>query len=135
MAIAINPLNTSLRGLSAAAVCLFCAIIVMATGCSDDRISLTEFLAMQPDPGVAGQQTATKPAPLTISVDQKLTPYKVGPDDVLSVTVSVEGIETKSLARVQRDGTVELPFIEPAKVLDMELINVENTLKKKYTKV
>ena len=135
MAIARNPLQAALRGLSVAAACPLFAMLVMAVGCSDDRISLQEFLTMQPDPGVAGQQLATKPAPLAMSVDKKLTPYKVGPDDVLAVTLNTEGTETKSQVRVQRDGTVELPFIEPTKVLDLDLIDVENTLKKQYKKV
>jgi protein involved in polysaccharide export with SLBB domain len=128
-----NPFKAALRGPNAASVCLVSAMLVMVMGCSDERIGLTEFLSMQPDPGVSGQQAATKPPPLTLSVDKRLTPYKVGPDDVLSVTVNGESSETKSTVRVQRNGTIEMPFIEPVKVEDMELVEVESALKKKYT--
>jgi protein involved in polysaccharide export with SLBB domain len=106
-----------------------------ASGC-EHRISLKEFLAMQGAMAKAPTtQPATTTAPGQIRVEKPFAPFKVGPSDVLTVTVTGGGKPgdlAPAQARVRRDGTIELPLVDPVKVGDMELEDVEQTIKKAY---
>jgi len=106
-----------------------------AVGC-DHRISLDEFLRMQQ---AVGPEPTTQPAPRgqvkKIEIDKHLGPYKVGPSDVLAVTVIGTGGEGEIgtvQARVRRDGTIELPLAGVIKVADLELEDVEKAVEKQY---
>ena len=111
-----------------------------AVGC-DHRISLDEFLRMQKAIGPAPTtQPATQPASkgkaLKIPVEKLSGPLKIGPGDVLVVTVTGGGGQGAAgatiQARVRRDGTIELPLAGVVKVAGLELEDVEKTIKKRY---
>jgi len=110
-----------------------------AVGC-DHRMSLDEFLRMQQAVGPAPTtrpttQPSAKSAIKKIDIDKLLGPFKVGPSDVLAVTVIGTGGEGEIgtvQARVRRDGTIELPLAGVIKVADLELEDVEKAVEKQY---
>jgi polysaccharide export outer membrane protein len=121
--------------LSAAVMLLAMAVV----GCSDHRISLYTFMKLQDDLAKSSQPAATQPStsqpardPL---IDSALGPYKVGPSDVLEIVlIQPQGEQGVAplLARVDRDGNVELPLVGKVKVAGMELEDVEQAIKNAY---
>lgn len=111
---------------------MICLVLV---GCNDNRISLNEFLQMQSTQKNTGCTTAPTTEPAPIDVDRYLTSYKVGPDDVLAVTltrIDDMGLNPPMQVRVHRDGTILLPLAGRIRVLDKDLENVENAIYKAY---
>jgi len=107
--------------------------LVMA-GC-EHRISLDEFLEMQSGLERPPTTQPAKKAIVKIDIDKHLGPYKVGPSDVLAVTVIGTGGEGEIgtvQARVRRDGTIELPLAGVIKVAELELEDVEKAVEKEY---
>ena len=116
---------------AAAKVCFGALLLLGVMGC-EHRISLDEFLEMQQET----EQATTQPAPrFQVQIDKELGPYKVGPSDVLSVSVigtTLEDTIPPVQVRVHRDGAIELPMVGKVKVADMELEDVENAIRKAY---
>ena len=69
-------------------------------------------------------------------IDQSLSPYKAGPGDVLSITLTTaeasSGGKAPTVVRVNREGTIELPLVGPVKVGGLELEDVESVIHKAY---
>ncbi len=117
------------------AVCLGAAAI----GC-DHRMSLQEFLELeqavrQERRSSPSTQPAVTQAAVAALLDRQLGPYRVGPGDVLSV--SVTGLDQPApfaalQVRISRNGTIDLPSVEPVKVADCELEDVEEAIRKAY---
>jgi protein involved in polysaccharide export with SLBB domain len=112
-------------------------------GCSENRISLEQFLRDHPQatgPARTGTATtrpvATQPAAgPSIAADQYWTPYRVGPGDVLALILT--GIEQTGViapiqARVDREGNIDLPLAGPVHVEALELQDVEKAVQKAY---
>jgi protein involved in polysaccharide export with SLBB domain len=112
---------------------LLCLTLI---GCNDNRISLDEFLRMQVQQKKDGSTTTaptTQAAP--VDIDRYLTSYKVGPDDVLGITLTRMddiGLTPPVQARVNHDGTVRLPLVGAVHVLDLDLEEVEKAIYKAY---
>lgn len=125
----------SWRGGSAAAFALCFGLLcgLGVAGCSDHRISLTEFLEMQTKMREA--ETPSEPAPdqeaARALIDRQLGPYKVGPSDVLAVTATgadQAGVFPPIQVRVDRNGEIDLPIVGQVKVADLELEDVEDAI-------
>jgi polysaccharide export outer membrane protein len=105
----------------------------VAVGCrAEYRISLDEFLAMQAAEHAAViERPDTQP---TEVIDERLGPYKVGPGDVLTVTIT----NTQNTfiapipARVDREGFIDLPIVGEIQVGGLELDAVEEMIKNAY---
>ncbi len=111
--------------------------LIACAGCSDHRITLEQFLerqqqAKQAEP--SNEPTATQKA-LEQAINQSLGPFKVGPEDVLVVTLTVAG-ETQLFpilqVRVDRQGNVDLPLVGQVQVAGSELEDVEDTIQNAY---
>lgn len=110
---------------------LACVWVMFATSCQkpDYRISLTEMVAIE---RVMAEKVAlSKSIEMFGDVSQPLGPYKVGPGDVLEVTVingdQRGGIEAIHV-RVDRNGEIEIPMVGSVRVFDQELEDVENSI-------
>lgn len=119
-------------------------------GCSDNRIPLKQFLQQAPrqsaPAGVAGasastQPAATQPAALAVEpakappADQFMAPYRIGPGDVLAVTltgIEQTGVVAPIQARIDRDGNMDLPIVSQIHVAGLELQDVEKVVQKAY---
>jgi len=116
------------------------AIAASAVGCvllsvachRDNRITLKQFLAIQQE----SRQSETNkiqalPPP---EVDRHLGPYKVGPGDVLRVTLTSAQANTLPLmqARVGRNGTIDLPVVGAIAVGGKELEDIEDAIRAAY---
>ena len=80
---------------------------LLAAGCSDHRIGLNEFLQMQQEMAKAPTTQPVDSGALTKLVDTQLGPYKVGPSDVLTVTLTgadQNAIFPSTQVRVDREG-------------------------------
>ncbi len=103
-------------------------------GCHDHRISLSEFMVMEQEfrqSAMAIEVTDEAEA----LIDRELGPYKVGPGDVLSVTLTnLERAEAMPalLVRVDRDGQINLSNVPPVKVSGLELEDVEDAIHNAY---
>jgi protein involved in polysaccharide export with SLBB domain len=115
---------------------LFAALI---TGCiSDHRMSVTELqykeheLRAQAAPPPADEQTQQATQEL---INRQLGPYRLGPGDVLAVSVT-ELSSAAPLApipaRVDRGGNIDLPTVGPVKVGGLELEDAEAAVKAAY---
>lgn len=107
---------------------------VLTVGCQkDNRIPLREFLDQQ----VQVQETQTTkakemtPAP---TLDEFFGPYKVGPGDVVQLTLTATQTPPfpPTLFRVNRDGTIMLPVVGPVQVGNRELEDVETAVRQAY---
>jgi len=117
------------------------AAAVLASGCKEHRISLTEFMAIQEETETAEGMPSTQPAePITLdsteqaTIDRELGPYRVAIGDVLGISVLESG--TRSVgepgaglggtpARVDRKGQIRLPQVGTIQVAGLELEDVE----------
>lgn len=125
----LNLCNNS-RGLAAVVAVVACAMLV--GGCAEHRISVDEFLEMQ---RTLAPPPADAQADEPLKLDAYLTEYKVGPGDVLEVTLSngeKAGLFSTLQVRVDRNGEVDLPFVGAVQIGDLELEDVENTIRATY---
>jgi len=106
----------------------------LAAGCTrvDHRVSLADFLATE-----RSNTAAVKlPSPETTRrATSAFTLYRVGPGDVLEVkTIGGDGEEIYPAMniRVGRDGTIDLPNLDPINVGNMELEDIERAIKAAY---
>jgi protein involved in polysaccharide export with SLBB domain len=113
------------------------ATLVASAGCSEHRISLQEFIAMQQAEPLS--PATTQPAPLQEQevslLDHELGPYTVGAGDVLTVVVSGldQAASLPSLqVRVDRNGEIQLPQAGALKVAGLELEDVEDMIHDAY---
>lgn len=111
--------------------------VLMAAGCSNEhRISLQEFLSMQAEqaqPAPTTQPQAQKA--LAKLIDQHLGAYKVGPGDIL--LVSLTGADAATVlapfrVRVDRAGSAELPIVGKVKIAGMALEDAEQAIKNAF---
>ncbi len=112
---------------------LFGALVI---GCSDNRICVEEFLAMQKEMrrGIVTKPLTTRPA-ADAAIDNYLGPYRVGRSDVLAIelTRSEESEYNPPItARVDRQGRIFLPMAGWVTVADHELEDVEEIVRKAY---
>lgn len=109
-------------------------LVFLATGCArDHRISLAQFLAMQEGEAVAAEAEPV-PAP-SLDLSRNLGPYRVGPGDVLQVTLTradQTALFPPVLVRIDRNGDVDLPVVGAARVADLELEDVEDAIRNAY---
>ncbi|MEK6797672.1 MAG: polysaccharide biosynthesis/export family protein [Planctomycetota bacterium] len=112
------------------AVAVVAALVL--TGCkADHRISLDEFRQMrQTTTAASGDQPAGSPA----DVDRQLGPYKIGPGDVLEVTLTgPQGALLPATAvRVDRNGSIDLPIIGAVDLDGLELEDAEDRIRAAY---
>lgn len=121
-------------------------------GCSDNRVSLRTFMSMQKQgPQAPASQAAAEPVsqesagipaapapetqPAGETADHLWSPYKVGPGDVLGITmtgVGEGGTVAPILARVHRDGDIDLPLAGKIHVAGLELQDVEDAIQNAY---
>jgi protein involved in polysaccharide export with SLBB domain len=114
----------------AVTACLAVSFGVSVAGCSEHRVSLAEFQELQARmrEAAAPAESATDTEAVRALVDSQLTSYKLGPSDVLEVTVTGADpvpLLTDVRARVNRDGEINLPVIGTVKVMEMELEDAE----------
>ncbi|MBU0716750.1 MAG: polysaccharide biosynthesis/export family protein [Planctomycetes bacterium] len=122
-----------------ARVCVAITVPVSLTpaGCTDHRKSLAEFVEIE-------QQQRQVQAPSSSEADleaiqemlsRQLGPYRVGPSDVLMVTITGAG-ETAVFppvrVRVDRDGAIDLPIVGAVSVAGMELEDVDKAVRKAF---
>lgn len=107
-------------------------LVVALSGCRPDhRMSLDRFLEEQraavtpavPADGVVAEQ-----------VGRLLQPFRVGPGDVVQVHINGgdERTAQPTRVRVDRNGDVNLPVVGPVRVLDMELEDAEQTVRRAF---
>lgn len=113
-----------------------CTVLVLgawAAGCSEHRISLDEFVAMNQEMQQAvGADVSAESAAL---IDRELGPYRIGQGDVLGV--SITSLEQAApfpalMVRVDRDGNIDLPNVSQVKVAGLELEDVDKAIHNSY---
>lgn len=112
------------------------AASLLLAGCAQDhRISLSQFLAMEQG-NAATAAAAIEGAPQgNIDLSQHMGPYKVGPGDVLQVTLTradQTALFPPVLARIDRKGEVDMPVVGAVKVSEMELEDVEDAIRNAF---
>ncbi|UCE58723.1 MAG: polysaccharide biosynthesis/export family protein [Phycisphaerales bacterium] len=121
------------RGNVLAAVSILGLLCAGFCGCAPDhRMSFATFLqeSASPPPAV---ETGAGLEPSDINL--LLGPYKVGPSDVLSVTLNrsnQEEILPILSTRVDRDGAIDLPMVGAVSVANMELEDIEDAIRSAY---
>lgn len=112
-------------------------MVLAASGCGKDhRISLEEFTQLQQQ---YETQRATPLAPEVVQqrqsvISSKLTPFRVGPDDELTITPMAPpdaGLFPFQV-RVDRNGEIDLPYAGRINVSGKELQDVETAVKAAY---
>lgn len=109
-------------------------LLVIAAGCAPERrMSLDEFLQMQQE--FRASHAPSSPEQLEMVrrlIDEGMGPYRVGPADVLRVSITGRNVEP-SLAqlqvRVDEEGEVDLPIIGGVKVARMTMKEVDDTIR------
>ena len=111
---------------------LVATVTVILAGCSEHRITLDEFLERMDQQAEAPVDAETADQePARAAVEHALGPYKVGPGDVLQLTFTGLGQGDPMLpflARIDRNGEVNLPVVGALKVANLELEDVEDTV-------
>ncbi len=108
-----------------------------SSGCGDQRISIDEFILMQQEIGEPAAEPTTQPAESTAGVWSRhaFAPYQVGPDDVLSV--SLTGLEMPTMTtvvqtRIDVSGGISLPMVGAVEVGGRTLQDVERAIQERY---
>lgn len=138
--------STVVYKMSTAAVALLATAALLASGCHDPRISVAQFVRIQQDKSAAratsqpvmeehGGMTAGGPTPAQLWASKAQVPYRVGPGDVLNVSLlglNETGTPVVTRARVDKNGTIRLPIAGEVAVADMEIDDVEQAILRKY---
>lgn len=98
-------------------------------GCREHRITQTRFMQMQ------RQQPPAPAKPAPVLTRPLLEPYRIGPDDVLAVTVVPSNLSAPApvvQVRVNDDGDVDLPLAGKVRVAGMRLSEAESAIKAGY---
>ncbi len=112
--------------------------LTLSWGCAEHRMSLADFLQQhQSVPTAHTPKPIAEPAAAQFRarLESNLGPYRVGPGDVLLVTVlGAEGtaLFAPAQVRIDRNGNADLPMIGPVKIADLDLQDVESALHGKY---
>ncbi|MFQ5413997.1 MAG: polysaccharide biosynthesis/export family protein [Phycisphaerae bacterium] len=135
-----GPRRGSIRhGAAATAVPALVALAAVAgaSGCSDHRLDLASFMDMQRAmrAAAAARTVAASEQHRGPQIDQRLGPYRVGPNDVLTVTMT--GADATTLfppmdVRVDRYGEIDLPVIGGVQVGGMALVDIEDTIRASF---
>jgi protein involved in polysaccharide export with SLBB domain len=115
------------------------AMTVMLVGCADHRICQRDFQRMQ-RVGMRAEtaKPTTAPAAEAAMLDRELGPYRIGPGDIVQVTVTVPQEAAVSqvvpalLVRVKSDGTINMPLAGSIKVADLTLEDAEQAVLAAY---
>ena len=124
------------------------ATLFAGSGCQDNRISLSEFVRQEQNKSTAllnetGEQAAdplsdSDTGMLTSSqlwATKAQTPYRVGPGDVLQVSLlglNETGQPVITRLRVDKNGMIRLPIAGELNVTDMEIDDLEQAIVRKY---
>ena len=122
--------------LFSAAGALLLSQVLMGCG-ADHRISLGQFLTMQQDARVAAVESpsAAELDEVREQLDRQLGPYRVGPGDELMVTLTgadATQLFPPTIARVNREGRIDLPLVGSIDVNGMELEDIDHTIRDAY---
>ncbi|MHC4067239.1 MAG: polysaccharide biosynthesis/export family protein, partial [Planctomycetota bacterium] len=114
-------------------LCLATLFAIGLAGCADHRISLDEFLELQAhmQEAAATPELPEEREAARALIDRQLGPYKVGPADVLAVTVAgadETGLIPALQVRVDRSGEIDLPIVGAVKVAELELEDVDDAI-------
>jgi len=123
------------HGLTAVGLWLCADFALGVGGCAkpDHRMSLAEFLDVQ-QARLAERQEAIE-REVTVDLEQQLGPYKVGPGDVLMVTLAGTdgaGVIASVQTRIDRNGEIDLPIVGAVQVAERELEDVEDAIRQAY---
>ncbi len=105
-------------------------LVLTAAGCgTDHRISVAQFLDLQNR--YANQQAERVPQSAPPEVDLGWEPYRVGPGDTLVVTLTgLDAAVVPTLTvTINRQGEIDMPLVGKLSVLDMQIQDVEATIK------
>ena len=127
--------SAATRPLGAVVIALACAAAPLAAARLEDRPAATDAAVTssssdvpQADPAAAGD---IRPEDLVPDTGD----YKVGPDDVLSITIhdlAGPGKATVKSTRIARTGTVSLPYVGQVKVAGLSEAEVERAIAAAY---
>ena len=130
--------STSVRTFTSLAQFSFCLILVgLLVGCTEYRMNLDEFqaaLAAVETGSQTADGTSVDPAEVRRVIDEALGPYRVGPGDVLGVTITPAG-QSPGIplnTRLGSDGRVHLPMAGALDVDGMTLGEVETAIQNAY---
>jgi polysaccharide export outer membrane protein len=122
------PIATRLRVVGLASALALSAVLMLAFGCADTRITLDELNKLEAEASAQVEPVELKPQDLALA---ELHPYTVGSNDVLSVTLTgltEQYSQTQFDLRVHDDGTILLPMIGKLKVAGLDLKGVEDAV-------
>jgi protein involved in polysaccharide export with SLBB domain len=109
---------------------------LLGGGCADYRISMAELTRMEQ----SAREQAAPPSPEQLEaieslMDRQLGPYRVGPSDVLAVTLTTGETPvpfSPLTVRVYQDGAVDLPLVGPVVVSEKTLGETERAIQEAY---
>ncbi len=110
------------------------SLLALAGCAANHEISLDDFLQMQKEKNAFASDVGEKGSE-DLPVDQYLTAYHIGPNDVLEVTLTGLNEPTASSlyrARVDKQGQIDLPLVGAVQVAGMELSDAESAVQAAY---
>ncbi len=113
------------------------ALALMFVGCAakDHRISVAQLMELEASERLT-MQPKDAPSPQTdAAINQQLGPYHVGPNDVLTITLTRADqppLFPSTAFRVDRKGEIDLPVVGSVKVVGLELDDLEDTIRATY---
>lgn len=117
-------------------ISLMASLFLACGGCAHDpRVSFAEFQNMQSQFAAQEEERAkAPPAAAESNVDHGIAPYRVGPGDVIVLTLQgIDlGVPSPLRARVNRSGQITLPTVGPIAVAGKELEDVEVAIHKAF---
>jgi len=115
---------------------LMLGVVAITTGCAKDpRISMRQFIEMQRSMNEAPAATQPSDHVAKLWRERAYVPYRVGPGDVVTVTLVGLNAPTDTIvvtARVSREGTIELPMAAPIQIGGLEVEDAEASIRKQY---
>lgn len=118
----------------AAAAVALSAVLVLAGGCNKSKtITLDQFVAQQAL--LATKSTPPIGAPEGAQISKQMGSTRIGPDDVISVSVSSGDAKTilpLTEVRITSAGSASLPLVGPVQLSGMTLEEAEAALHKAY---
>ncbi len=118
-----------------------CAMVALVSmlfvGCAtkDHRISVSQLLELEASELLA-MQSEDAPVPQTkAAMNQNLGPYRAGPNDVLTITLTradQPALFPATQFRVDKNGEIDLPVVGAVKLDGLELDDVEDKIRATY---
>jgi len=116
---------------------IYAVVALLCVGCTakDHRITVSQLLELEAAEQLQMESDSAATTQTSGAINKQLGPYRAGPNDVLTITLTradQAALFPATPFRVDKNGEIELPVVGLVKVAGLELDEIERTIRGTY---